>query len=133
MISGGIDFFKTTWITDFDKRQKITMTVDDNTYIIKYEKTALTINGYTVTVTLWKKVLDGQEVTLTNDIGDTVIVSIVRGNIMFDNKKLTGGMRVLTSISSTQAFDFNNLGGFNGDYLDKNGKKFINIFNHTIN
>lgn len=128
MISGGIDFFKTTWITDFDKRQKITMTVDDNTYIIKYEKTALTINGYTVTVTLWKKVLDGQEVTLTNDIGDTVIVSIVRGNIMFDNKKLTGGMHVLTSISSTQAFDFNNLGGFNGDYLDKNGKKVYNHF-----
>lgn len=128
MISGGIDFFKTTWITDFDKRQKITMTVDDNTYIIKYEKTALTINGYTVTVTLWKKVLDGQEVTLTNDIGDTVIVSVVRGNIMFDNKKLTGGMHVLTSISSTQAFDFNNLGGFNGDYLDKNGKKVYNHF-----
>ena len=128
MISGGIDFFKTTWITDFDQRQKITMTVDDNTYIIKYEKTALTINGYTVTVTLWKKVLDGQEVTLTNDIGDTVIVSIVRGNIMFDNKKLTGGMRVSTSISSTQAFDFNNLGGFNGDYLDKNGKKVYKHF-----
>ena len=123
MISGGIDFFKTTWITNFDKGQKITITVDDNTYIIKYDKTVLTINGYTVTVALWKKVIDGQEVTLTNDIGDSVIVSLVRGNIMFDNKKLTGGMHTSTSISSTQAFNFNDLGGFNGNYLDKCGKK----------
>ena len=103
-------------MTEFKDEQVTTMTVDENQFIIKYENKQITINGFPLTINQWQQVIDGKSVTLKNG-GESVTVTLQRGNIIFDGKLFTGGSN--TSIRISQPRTFVNIGsGFTGTFID---------------
>ena len=83
-----LDFTTTSWISKVNQGDKITLTLDNNEFIITGDGSTAEINGYSVTINQWQKVVDGGSITLTSG-SNTVKVTNTGGNIKFDGKSLT--------------------------------------------
>ena len=94
-----LDFTTTKWMTDFKIEKTITITVDQNTFVITYDGTVFYINGYPVTKNEWNQVINGKTITLTNNNRDTVDVVMKGDVIMFDGKPMTGGTKTQFQVS----------------------------------
>ena len=95
----GLDFTTTTWMTEFQTSQTVTLTVDENKFVITYDGTTIYINDFPVTEEEWIQVLNGKTVTLTNENKDTITVTKKGEIIYFDGKPFTGGKKISVQVS----------------------------------
>ena len=100
-ILGDTDFTTTTWITDFDKNQKIKRTVDGVTFTFTHDGTTVTINDFPVTEKDWENVIRGNSVTLKKPDGKTATITFEKPNkVLFNNNPFYGN-KITTEIQTT--------------------------------
>ncbi|XP_023325317.1 uncharacterized protein LOC111699020 isoform X5 [Eurytemora carolleeae] len=96
--AGDLDFSSSSWLSSMVDGQRITRTVDGNTFEIVSSANVIYINGFPVTTDQWNQVLNGKEVRLSFH-GKEAILSSIGSNIMFNGKSLTTGRRMSNQIS----------------------------------
>ena len=98
MFLGDLDFSSSSWMSSMVDGQRITRTVDGNTFEIISSADVIYINGFPVTIDQWNQVLNGKEVKLSFQ-GKEAILSSIGSNIMFNGNSLTTGRHFSNKVS----------------------------------
>jgi len=133
MFKGDLDFSSSSWLSSMVDGQRITRTVDGNTFEIVSSANVIYINGFPVTIDQWNQVLNGKEVRLSFH-GKEAILSSIGSNIMFNGKSLTTGRRMSNQISYGLSTSSNSMLTGTGMYNIERKHKyaFLSIIFHTI-
>ena len=97
-----MDFASSTWMSKLLEGERVTRVVDGNIFIIiASSENNASINGFPVTVGEWEQALAGRKVTLSYN-GNQASLTAVGKNVMFNEKSITNGEKISTSISFNQ-------------------------------
>lgn len=133
MFIGDLDFSSSSWLSSMVDGQRITRTVDGNTFEIVSSANVIYINGFPVTIDQWNQVLNGKEVRLSFH-GKEAILSSIGPNIMFNGKSLTTGRlmsnQITYGLSSSSNSMFTGTGMYNIEIKHKYA--FLSIIFHRI-
>ena len=77
------------WINLYKEPEEVIRTVGPNTFIIKPKNDKVYINGFLIPKEDWQKVIDGEEVEVTDDNGKTVTIVKRNNDIIFNEKPFT--------------------------------------------
>ena len=83
------DFETIDWINLYKEPEEVIRTVGPNTFIIKPKNDKVYINGFLIPKEDWQKVIDGEEVEVTDDDGKTVTIVKRNNDIIFNEKPFT--------------------------------------------
>ncbi len=82
------DFETPEWINLYKEPEEVIRTVGPNTFIIKPKNNKIYINGFLIPTKEWQRVIDGEEVEVTDDDGKTVTIVKRNDEIFFNEKRL---------------------------------------------
>ena len=91
------NFEKPDWINLFKDPEEVIRTVGENTFTIEPKNDKIYIDGFPVTKEDWQKVIDGEEVEVTDDDGKTVTIVKRNGDIFFNEKPFTSDTEDITN------------------------------------
>jgi len=85
------------WINLFKEPEEVIRTVGQNTFTIEPKNEKIYIDGFPVTKKVWQRVIDGEEVEVTDDDGKTVTIVKRNGDIFFNEKPFTSDTEDITN------------------------------------
>ena len=97
MFSEVPDFETPEWINLYKEPEEVIRTVGPNTFIIKPKNNKVYINGFLIPTKEWQRVIDGEEVEVTDDDGKTVTIVKRNDEIFFNEKPFTSETQPITT------------------------------------
>ncbi len=91
------DFETPEWINLYKEPEEVIRTVGPNTFIIKPKNNKVYINGFLIPTKEWQRVIDGEEVEVTDDDGKTVTIVKRNDEIFFNEKPFTSETQPITT------------------------------------
>jgi len=91
------DFDTPEWINLYKEPEEVIRTVGPNTFIIKPKNNKIYINGFLIPTKEWQRVIDGEEVEVTDDDGKTVTIVKRNDEIFFNENPFTSETQPITT------------------------------------
>jgi len=85
------------WINLYKEPEEVIRTVGQNTFIIEPKNDKIYIDGFPITKKEWQRVIDGEEVEVTDDDGKTVTIVKRNDEIFFNEKPFTSETQPITT------------------------------------
>ena len=85
------------WINLYKEPEEVIRTVGQNTFIIEPKNDKIYIDGFPITKKEWQRVIDGEEVEVTDDDGKTITIVKRNGDIFFNEKPFTSETQPITT------------------------------------